>query len=261
MSHVDQRSRDSAERSAPRTPDPALADDVVPVLSWGHTDHWHQWGEVLAVVAGDVVARFQDGSERHVTEDSALWLPAACVHAVRMSEDAVLLPVITGDDGFDATLPPHPIGIAMTGALRRAVTRQLRAQLFDSPECFIPEVLDEVRASLDGGSSPALPRTGAARRVAQALLADPASHTSLSEWANLTFTSEATLRRAFVDETGMTFTEWLRRVRLARSRQLLDRGTPVAAVASKVGYGSTSAFIAAFRREFGHTPGRHATAA
>ncbi|GMA34951.1 helix-turn-helix transcriptional regulator [Demequina litorisediminis] len=122
-------------------------------------------------------------------------------------------------------------------------------------------MLDEVRASLDGGMGAVLPRSGPARSVAQSLLRDPASHVSLEEWAARTFTSEATLRRAFVDQTGMTFTHWLRRLRLAQSRTMLDRGLPVATVASKVGYTSTSAFVAAFRREFGHTPGRHAVPA
>ena len=34
-------------------------------------------------------------------------------------------------------------------------------------------------------------------------------------------------------------------------------GTPVALVAAKVGYASPSAFVAAFRREYGDTPRAH----
>lgn len=236
------------------SPDPALSCALVPIHSWGHGEHWHHCGQLLAAVAGDVVVRLASGAERHVTPDNALWIPAHVVHAVRMSDDAVLLPVMTEDPSFDARMPPHIAGVTMTPALRKAVTRQVRSQLIHARESYLGDILAASATSLEAGACPALPRSRAAREVAQRLCEDPASHVSLAAWADQTFVSEATLRRAFLDETGMPFSEWLRRMRLAASGPLLDQGVPVAKVASRIGYASASAFIASYKRQYGRTP-------
>ncbi|MBL8114640.1 MAG: helix-turn-helix domain-containing protein, partial [Acidobacteria bacterium] len=57
-------------------------------------------------------------------------------------------------------------------------------------------------------------------------------------------------------ETGLTLEAWRLRARLLRAVEHLAGGRAVTAVAIDVGYESPSAFIAAFRRELGETPGR-----
>jgi AraC-like DNA-binding protein len=47
-------------------------------------------------------------------------------------------------------------------------------------------------------------------------------------------------------------------VRIAASLRLLAQGMDVGLVASEVGYRSLSAFVVAFRRDLGCTPGRYA---
>ncbi|MBT0769130.1 helix-turn-helix transcriptional regulator [Kineosporia sp. J2-2] len=96
---------------------------------------------------------------------------------------------------------------------------------------------------------------GYAMRVAQALTRDPGDPTGLEEWARRLHVSVKTLQRDFVKEFGISYTQWRTRLRLLASRVLLET-TPVTEVARRVGYASTSAFIVAFTREFGITPGR-----
>lgn len=96
---------------------------------------------------------------------------------------------------------------------------------------------------------------GYAMRVAQALTSDPGDPTSLEEWARRLHVSVKTLQRDFVKEFGLSYSQWRTRLRLLASRVLLET-TPVTEVAHRVGYASTSAFIVAFTREFGITPGR-----
>ena len=53
----------------------------------------------------------------------------------------------------------------------------------------------------------------------------------------------------------MTFRTWRQRMRLVSALPALERGERVTDVALACGYDSTSAFIAAFRQQFGATPG------
>ena len=61
----------------------------------------------------------------------------------------------------------------------------------------------------------------------------------------------------FLRETGLTLGRWRRRLRFASALRLLAEGHAVTSVAVDVGYASPSAFVSAFRRELGTTPGRY----
>ena len=97
--------------------------------------------------------------------------------------------------------------------------------------------------------------SGLATVVARALLHDPADRTELREWAARLHVSLKTLQRDFLREYGTSYRRWRTELRLRASRALLET-EPVAEVARRVGYATSSAFIAAFAREYGYTPGR-----
>lgn len=99
--------------------------------------------------------------------------------------------------------------------------------------------------------------TGAALAVARELARDPADPTELREWARRLHVSVKSLQRDFVREYGVSFTRW-RTVQRLRAARVLLGDQPVTRVAHLVGYASPSAFVAAFTKEYGHTPGRHA---
>ncbi|WP_280213805.1 helix-turn-helix domain-containing protein [Nocardia cyriacigeorgica] len=105
------------------------------------------------------------------------------------------------------------------------------------------------------GATP--PRDPRAAEVATALLGDPADARTLDEFAADVATSARTLARAFNAETGMTFGQWRTQIRLAASLPLLADGLPVSRIAGRVGYRTTSAYVAAFRRVVGVPPGRY----
>ena len=54
----------------------------------------------------------------------------------------------------------------------------------------------------------------------------------------------------------MSFGLWRQKARMLHSVRLLAEGAPVTDAALDAGYRSVSAFIAAFKRTFGCTPGR-----
>ena len=66
------------------------------------------------------------------------------------------------------------------------------------------------------------------------------------------------LSRLFSQETGMTISGYLRRLRMERASRLLRTGDcNVTEAALAVGYSSLGQFSHAFCQAFGHTPGRH----
>jgi AraC-like DNA-binding protein len=95
------------------------------------------------------------------------------------------------------------------------------------------------------------------RRVGDALLENPADERSLEDWALQVGASARTLARLFVNETGLTFAEWRRQVRLLEAIDRLGKGQAVTRVALDLGYESPSAFIAMFRRTLGAPPGKY----
>jgi len=66
--------------------------------------------------------------------------------------------------------------------------------------------------------------------------------------------SPKTLQRDFLREFGIAYSPWPTKLRLQAARLLLD-SQPVSTVAVRVGDASPSAFICAFAKEFGFTPG------
>lgn len=55
----------------------------------------------------------------------------------------------------------------------------------------------------------------------------------------------------------MTFDRWRTHARLRAALSLLAEGRPVSRVAHTVGYATPSAFLVAFRRTVGTSPGRY----
>jgi AraC-like DNA-binding protein len=99
-----------------------------------------------------------------------------------------------------------------------------------------------------------MPREERAREVAEALRDSPADNRTLAEWGRDVGASDRTLARGFLADTGLSFGRWRTRLRLSAALADLAVGAPVSTVARAVGYESTSAFVAAFRRETGVTP-------
>jgi AraC-like DNA-binding protein len=103
------------------------------------------------------------------------------------------------------------------------------------------------------------PQVGAALA---ALHRDPGHPWTLPELAAAAGTSRTVFATRFKELLGMSAMVYLSRWRIrCAERELADGTRTVAAVAGHWGYGSESAFSAAFKRVTGHSPGRSRTAA
>jgi len=80
---------------------------------------------------------------------------------------------------------------------------------------------------------------------------------TLAQWAEQLHSTERTLARRCVRELGMNFGQWRARLRLLKALAWLKGELPIQEIGWRLGYGSTSAFIAMFNRELGCSPQRY----
>jgi AraC-like DNA-binding protein len=102
-----------------------------------------------------------------------------------------------------------------------------------------------------------VPHDPRARRVAEALRADPSERRLLADWGRQVGASARSLERLFLRDTGMSFARWRAQLRLLAALERLGAGRSVTQVALDVGYDDPSSFIAAFKRTLGVTPRRY----
>lgn len=115
-------------------------------------------------------------------------------------------------------------------------------------------ILDELRVLPILALHVPLPIDAPLASLCQALRDDPAGDWTLQRAARQLGVSGRTLTRAFQRETGLSFVQWLRRVRLLASLDALAAGHSIMEVALDLGYDSPSAFSAMFRRTLGVSP-------
>lgn len=187
----------------------------------------------------------------------ALWLPAGIVHRTGATRDAVLCSLYL--DPKRCTLDwAEPTAVRVDGLLAHLITHLARADLADEPRLRAEAVVLDLLRPL-----PTLPIDVPAavdervRAVTAALLADPSDSRGLDAHARLIGVSRRTLTRLFVRDTGMSFDRWRTHMRLRAALPLLAEGRSVSHAAHAVGYATPSAFLAAFRRVVGTSPGRY----
>src|SRR5262249_54588793 len=115
-------------------------------------------------------------------------------------------------------------------------------------------LFDQLAAADDVPLELRSPRDPRARRFAALVTDDPGTAAPIATPPRKAGASVRTPERCFLAETGLAVGEWRRRVRLFHALRLLEAGASVTDVALEVGYASTSAFSAAFARQFGRSP-------
>jgi AraC-like DNA-binding protein len=217
-----------------------------------HRDHQLAWSPegVLVVLI--------DGGGSHVLPPSrALWIPAQTVHETRASGAALLRSVYLEPPRCPIDWQaPTPVAVSpLLGELIHHLDdTSLELEERARAEALLFDLLLPLRIATIDVRPPADPR---ARDVADALLADPADSRTLEQWGRAVGASSRTLARSFLDDTGLSFGRWRTLVRLQASLVHLADQMPVGTVASRVGYRTTSAYVAAFRAHTGITPGRY----
>jgi len=138
------------------------------------------------------------------------------------------------DAGLESTLPAERTGM-IYGLLSNEFCRLAPAAL-----CHIT-----------------LPADRRLRQMCDILFRELNHGETLTWWGKKVGASERTLARLFREETQLSFSEWKQQLRLMEAVCNLARGCAVTKLAGEMGYASSSAFIAMFRKKLGVSPQRY----
>ncbi|MGF1629903.1 MAG: helix-turn-helix domain-containing protein [Kiloniellaceae bacterium] len=241
----------------PRRPVAPLAIDYsgASLRPWHH----HRRGQLLYADQGVMQVSTAAGTWV-VAPAQAVWVPPGVEHQVG-HRAGIAMRTLYVDAAVARELPSECCVVAIPALLRQLILRAMEVGLDYAPGSagarVMAVIFDELRALKPEPLHLPHPRDPRLKKIAEALLADPADGRALADWAKGAGASERTLARLFVKQTGMTFGAWRERLRLTTAVARLAEGEPVTSVAYDLGYQSPSAFIAMFRRSLGDTPGRY----
>ncbi len=188
------------------------------------TEHRHEEHELVAVLRGTLSVQSPLGSWT-VGPGAAVWMPATIPHVVTIAAESVLQGAYIAPSVLSAVPRwdlPHAIDTdeVLTGLLVRLRQPDLADDWRGRASAVFLDVLEE--SSVSTTSLP-LPRDRRALSVAEALLDQPADTRELRDWAEQLGVSTKTLARAFLADTGLTFTAWRARAHGQRPHPLARR--------------------------------------
>ncbi len=222
----------------------------------GHVVEHHTHAAAQIVHAAEGVMRVAAGGSYWVIPPGrGLWVPAGVPHGFVCVTSVSVRTVYLSVDPED--LPGRSEVWQISNLMREVIIRLADGTSPSETPHLVALLLHEIERREVLPLHIERPSDRRALRVAEAVIKDPADNRSLEAWAKHAGASPRTLKRVFRAETGLTFGQWRRHVRLIAALERLALGAPVTQVALAVGYESTSAFIEMFREQLGTTPGKY----
>lgn len=109
-------------------------------------------------------------------------------------------------------------------------------------------IVDELRKAPETLIALPMPETPKLRKLCRSLMETPSLGHDIDEWARTVGVSRSTLTRRFRSETGLSFAEWRRRLRILHTLTLAAEGVPLRKAARLTGYNSPNALRDMMRR-------------
>jgi AraC-like DNA-binding protein len=221
--------------------------------------HSHAWGQLAFSLSG-AMRVVTDETAWLTPPTRALWLPPGVAHAIVM-QGSVAMRTLYVAPTRAAPLPTSVTVFEAAPLLRELILHILGIGMLN-PQIAAHDrlaglLIDLLDAAPRQDLALPLPRDPRAAALAQLLLAAPDAKTDLPALAGAAGASLRTLQRLFPRQTGLTLEAWRRKARLTQAAVQLAQGASVTRTAFDCGYDSQSAFIGAFKQQFGTTPGRY----
>lgn len=220
--------------------------------------HSHPWAQLVYASSGAMRVSTPDAAWL-IPPTRAIWVPGGTPHEIQMRGRVAMRTLYLA--------PPHPDerlaacrAIEVAPLLRELILHIVTIGMLDVADPSHARLAGLLTDLLSAGETARLelplPADPRARALAERLLEDPGSDAGLAELARGSGASLRTLQRVFHADTGLSLDAWRGRARMQQAVVSLSAGAQVTTAAVDAGYGSVSAFIAAFKRTFGATPGR-----
>ena len=218
--------------------------------------HSHPWSQLLYATSGAMTVT-AGAATWLIPPGKAVFIPAECAHSIRMWGDVAMrtlylrAPAVQNDTCRV---------ISVTPLLRELIVRVVEMVALDSRQeahmRLLAIVVDEMNRAPETPLLLPMPTDRRALSIARDVLGNPAGQESLDVLARRHGAGRRTVERVFRAETGISFGLWQQKARMLTAVRLLAEGRSVTEAGLEAGYTSLSAFIAAFKRTFGCTPGK-----
>ncbi|MCE0494896.1 AraC family transcriptional regulator [Vibrio salinus] len=198
------------------------------------------------------------GAKWLVPTSHAIWVPGGIEHEMS-ANTKISTCFIFVDQNACHSMPDQCSVLHMTKLMQQLLIHFLNLSESDVPEeqrlqhlslVILDELaqLSETPLDLPAGYSERF------KQITTHLMQNKSGSFTLSQIADNFAIGSRTLERLFKKETGLTFSEWIHKMKFIQAIELLNENKSSIEIAATLGYRSTSAFIAAFKKRFGTTP-------
>lgn len=252
-----QRSRRAADYQNVPRPVAAMADEYPA----GHATVLHSHRRSQLFYGSSGVARVATKDGTWVAPPlRAIWVPGGIEHQV-VCRGPVSFRTLYIEPDASPGLPKTCRAMEVSDLLRSLIIESVEVPLMydiaGRDGSLMKLILHEIESAPVSPLHIRMPQSRPLRRMCERILKDPSTRADLDDWALKTGMSRRTLTRHFRLETGISVAAWIKQARLVEAMSRLAEGASVTAVAFEVGYESSSAFGAMFRRTFGCSPTRY----
>lgn len=221
--------------------------------------HRHRKAQLLFTVRGVINCEVED-AVWIVPPRCAVWIPAGLPHTVFGSGEVECISLFI-EPPETPELPNECCTITVSSFFRHLLMRANDLPEHydvDGPDGRIVSVIfDELAAAPVEDLRLPVPSDPRLKKLTDLLIAAPADHATVAEWASRIALSERSLSRMLKEEVGMSFGRWRRQLHIVLALRHLSTGKTVQAVAMDLGYESASSFVTMFRKMVGKPPSRY----
>jgi AraC-like DNA-binding protein len=227
----------------------------------GATEPWHSHdcAQLLHTLSGVVRIETEQGYWV-VPPSRGVWLPPGTHHRLQVTGQVATRTLFI-DPFARADFPSVCQVVQVSNLLRELIISSLelpgRYEAGSREERIYELILDEIRVMTVMPFNLPEPQAPTIQALCRQVQAEPGKSWTTTVAAAQLNVSERTLLRHFREQTGMAFSEWVRRARLMEALNRLAQGQSVLRVALDLGYESHSAFSAMFRRTLGVSPSEY----
>ncbi|WP_225028800.1 AraC family transcriptional regulator [Xinfangfangia pollutisoli] len=221
--------------------------------------HQHRKAQLLLTIRGVINCEVDD-AVWIVPPQCAVWIPGGVPHTVFGSGEVECISLFISPPAF-SNLPQACATITVSDFFRHLLMRANELpELYDvdGPDGRIVSVIfDELAAAPVEDLRLPIPGDPRLKKLTDLLIAAPADHASVAEWAARIAVSERSLNRMLAQQLGMSFGRWRRQLHVVLALRHLSAGKAVKTVALDLGYESASSFVTMFRKMVGKPPSRY----
>ena len=218
--------------------------------------HRHDWAQLIHARSG-LMRVEAEGRIWLAPPTRAIWIPAGIEHEFKIRGEVTFRTLYVAPEragGVTQEIGALEVGPLLGELILHILSLEMLDPNLPGHDRLAGVLVDLVNQAQAIDLMLTLPRDGRARRLAGQFQDHPEDRRDLAALAPLAGASVRTLQRCFLAETGMAVDRWRQKARLIASTAALSQGSSVTLAALDCGYDSTSAFIAAFKRQFGMTP-------